>query len=170
MENFDSFHDSRLCGATSKARHTPEAVDWSNSRCPASDGVDQCVTDLGIDSNVAVNSFVIFASSTVRGRRELVSSSSPSHRASTSLFRHRPYPRSRKLERLRYFRIRSFIGIRQHDLRMHRQADRAALLYRRAQSSSLVSSTSLSTITAARGPRVAMPNSFNWRPIGDSGH
>src|SRR5262245_55153824 len=52
--SLDSFHESCLCGANPKARHTRDTIDCDSPRCSAIDRVDQCVASGGVVSNVAV--------------------------------------------------------------------------------------------------------------------
>ena len=168
MGSFDSFHESCLCGANPNALHTRETVDCDMPRCSAIDRVDQCVAFFGVVSRVAVIRSLICSSPTVRGRPGRGSSSNPSQRCSTNRPRHR-----RTVPRLRPRRCATSVfdppSAAARTIR-ERIAKPEAVVRRRAHPSSSRRSSSVRTISTARGPRVAIPQSINRMTINDSGH
>jgi hypothetical protein len=164
----DSFHVSTLCGASPKARHTRETVDCDIPRCAAIERVDQCVASFGADSRVSVISRSTCSSVTVRGRPGRGSSANPSRRCSAK--------RDRQVVTVgRDTSSRAAISVFDRPSAaastiLLRAASPAVEVRRRAQDSSWARSSSVSSIRAGFGPRVAILQPNNRQRFNDSRH
>ena len=158
--SLESFQCSTRCGCSPNARQIRETVDCDSPVRLAICRVDQCVPPSGgADSSARTTTSSTWSSLTVRGRPGRGSSTNPSNRSAANRARHfvtvgRLTPNRCAISTLLSPRAQA------NTIRA-RCANPAAVCRRRAQRSSCSRSLSLSSISTAFGPRLAMPEDYH---------